>query len=217
MVGHELFQIVWLTLTVSGTAVTLSAAAGIPLGACLGLSSYRLARVVRWMAHVGMALPPVVVGLALYLLLSRSGPLGGLGWLFSPQAMIAAQTILAFPFVVAIAASAVRAIPDGLAEQLMALGASPRQVRRSILFEARQGMALAVAAAFGRSISEVGAVLIVGGNIAGHTRVLTTAIVLETSQGRFTMALALGATLLAIAAAANAAILVFQTRSAEMP
>ncbi len=217
MVGHELFQIVWLTLTVSGTAVTLSAAAGIPLGACLGLSSHRLARVVRWMAHVGMALPPVVVGLALYLLLSRSGPLGGLGWLFSPQAMIAAQTILAFPFVVAIAASAVRAIPDGLAEQLMALGASPRQVRRSILFEARQGMALAVAAAFGRSISEVGAVLIVGGNIAGHTRVLTTAIVLETSQGRFTMALALGATLLAIAAAANAAILVFQTRSAEMP
>ena len=213
MVSHELFPIVWLTLRVSGTAVVLSAAAGIPLGAYLGLSPHPLARALRWVAHVGMALPPVVVGLVLYLLLSRSGPLGGLGWLFSPQAMIAAQTILALPFVVAIAASAVRAVPHGLAEQLRALGASPRQVRRSILFEARQGMALAVAAAFGRSISEVGAVLIVGGNIAGHTRVLTTSIVLETSQGRFAMALALGAALLAIAAAANAMILLFQSRT----
>ena len=212
MVSHELFPIVWLTLRVSGTAVVLSAAAGIPLGAFLGLSSHPLARTLRWVAHVGMALPPVVVGLILYLLFSRSGPLGGLGWLFSPRAMITAQTILALPFVVAIAASAVRAVPPGLAEQLRALGASPRQARRSVLFEARQGMALAVAAAFGRSISEVGAVLIVGGNIAGHTRVLTTAIVLETSQGRFAMALALAATLLAIAAAANAVILVFQSR-----
>ncbi len=210
MFSSEFWSIVVLSLRVSGTAVVLSAALGIPLGTWLGLAPGRFAYIFRWAVQVGMALPPVVVGLVLYLLLSRGGPLGELGWLFTPRAMIAAQALLAFPFVVGITASAMRSVPRGLADQLRGLGASPRQVRRTMIYEARHGLGLAVAAAFGRSISEVGAVLIVGGNIAGHTRVLTTAIVLETSQGRFSLALALGGALLLLAGAVNAGILLFQ-------
>jgi len=154
-----------------------------------------------------MGLPPVVVGLVLYMLFSRSGPLAGLGWLFTPQAMIVAQVILALPFVVGITMASVAAVPGALLPQLRSLGATERQVRWTVLREARHGVLLAVAAAFGRSISEVGAVLIVGGNIQGHTRVLTTAIVLETSKGQFGFALALGGALLALALLVNVLIL----------
>ncbi len=206
----EFLSIVLLSLRVSGTAVLFSSALGIPLGTWLGLARHPAASLVRWCTQVGMALPPVVVGLALYLLFSRSGPLGDWGWLFTPRAMIVAQTILALPFVVGITAGAIRSVPDQLPEQLRGLGASARQARRTVVFEARHGLGLAVAAAFGRSLSEVGAVLIVGGNIAGHTRVLTTAIVLETSQGRFEWALALGGVLLGLAGLANACIVLFQ-------
>jgi tungstate transport system permease protein len=157
-----------------------------------------------------MALPPVVVGLVLYLLLSRSGPLAMLGWLFTPAAMITAQTILALPFVVGITMNSVAAIPRELASQLESLGASGTQVRWTILREARLGVLLAVAAAFGRSISEVGAVLIVGGNIEGHTRVLTTSIIMETSKGEFQFALALGGVLLCLALLVNFLILRLQ-------
>jgi tungstate transport system permease protein len=150
-----------------------------------------------------MALPPVVIGLVLYILLSRSGPLAALGWLFTPRAMILAQTILALPFVVGITMNSVAAVPQDLVPQIRTLGATDRQIRWAVLREARHGVLLAVAAAFGRSISEVGAVLIVGGNILGHTRVLTTAIVLETSKGDFSFALMLGAALLALALAVN--------------
>jgi tungstate transport system permease protein len=155
-----------------------------------------------------MALPPpVVVGLLLYLLLSRSGPLAVLGWLFTPAAMIAAQVILALPPVVGITMSSVAAVPGELLPQLRSLGATEGQVRWTVLREARRGVLLAVAAAFGRSMSEVGAVLIVGGNIQGHTRVLTTAIVLETGKGNFGFALALGGALLALAPVVNVLIL----------
>jgi tungstate transport system permease protein len=153
-----------------------------------------------------MALPPVVVGLVVYLLLSRSGPLANLGWLFTPQAMILAQTVLALPWVIGITMSAVAAVPVELLLQVRSLGASLWQVRWALLREARQGVLLAVAAAFGRSISEVGAVMMVGGNIQGHTRVMTTAIMLETSKGQFGLALALGAWLLALALVANLVI-----------
>ena len=162
------------------------------------------------MIHTGMALPPVVVGLLLYLLLSRSGPLASLGWLFTPQAMITAQTILALPFVIGITSSSVSAVPCELGEQIKSLGASHWQCRWAILREARPGILLAVAAAFGRSVSEVGAVLIVGGNIESHTRVLTTAIVLETNKGNFELALGLGAVLLSVALLVNFLILRLQ-------
>jgi tungstate transport system permease protein len=212
MQGSELWPIVWLSLQVSGLAVGISTVIGVPLGTWLGLTHFSGKRLVTALVHTGMALPPVVVGLLIYLLVSRSGPMGFLGWLFTPQAMILAQTILALPFVVGITMTAVAAMPPDLAFQLRTLGASPRQVRWAMLREARPGVVLAVATALGRSISEVGAVLLVGGNIEGHTRVLTTAIILETSKGQFALALALGAALLTIALLVNVVILRFQGR-----
>ena len=191
----------------SGTAVLASSIIGIPIGAWLGLSRSHLTPILRVVVHTGMALPPVVVGLVLYVLLSRSGPLAFLGWLFTPQAMIVAQVILALPFVIGITMTSMAAVPRELLPQLRSLGATERQVRWTVLREARHGVLLAVTAAFGRSVSEVGAVLIVGGNIQGHTRVLTTAIVLETSKGEFGFALALGAALLTLALLVNVLIL----------
>ncbi|MCG8586108.1 MAG: ABC transporter permease [Pirellulales bacterium] len=204
---NDVWPILLLTLQVSGVAVLISAAVGIPVGSLIALSSGRWRPVVRTVVYTGMALPPVVVGLVLYMLLSRSGPLASLEWLFTPRAMILAQVILALPFVIGITTASVAAVPSELAPQLRALGASNRQVRWTILREAKPGVLLAVAAAFGRSISEVGAVLIVGGNILGHTRVLTTAIVLETGKGEFGFALALAAVLLSLAWLANVAIM----------
>jgi tungstate transport system permease protein len=201
------WPIAGMTLWVSGTAVAVSAVCGVPLGAWLGVSRFRGKGVVLALIHTGMAVPPVVLGLFLYLLLSRSGPLACLGWLFTPKAMILAQAALAAPFVVGITMSSVAAVPAELRAQLRSLGASDWQCRWAVLREARQGVLLAVAAAFGRSVSEVGAVLIVGGNIQGHTRVLTTAIVLETNRGNFELALLLGASLLVVALLANLAIL----------
>jgi tungstate transport system permease protein len=160
-----------------------------------------------------MGLPPVVVGLAIYVLLSRSGPLGFLGWLFTPRAMILAQAVLVFPFVMGITMNAVMAVPTELWLQVRSLGASAWQTRWTMLREARQGVLLAIAAGFGRSISEVGAVLMVGGNIQGHTRVLTTAIVLETGKGEFNLALGLGLWLLALTLLVNVLILRFHARA----
>lgn len=204
---NDVWPILFRTLQVSGLAVLISSIVGIPVGVWVAVSHRRWRSVARALIYTGMALPPVVVGLALYILLSRSGPLAGLDWLFSIQAMVLAQVILALPFVVGITMSAVAAVPRELGPQLHALGASDHQIRWTILCEARSGVLLAIAAAFGRSISEVGAVLIVGGNIAGHTRVLTTAIVLETGKGEFGLALALGGVLLALALLVNVAMM----------
>jgi tungstate transport system permease protein len=203
---------VWLSIRVSGTALFISSLIGLPVGVWLGLAQFRGKRLVTAVVNTGMALPPVVVGLVVYLLLSHSGVLGGLGWLFTPRAMVLAQTVLALPWVVEITASAVEAVPADLILQVRSLGASRWQTRWTLLREARHGVVLAVAAAFGRSISEVGAVMIVGGNIRGHTRVLTTAIVLETNNGRFGLALALGAWLLGLALLANLIIVRAQGR-----
>ncbi len=148
-------------------------------------------------------MPPVVVGLLVYLLLSHSGPFGSLDWLYTPKAMILAQVVLDLPFVVGITMTAVAAVPTNLMFQLRTLGASERQARWTILGEARSGVILAIATAFGRSISEVGAVWMVGGNIQDHTRVLTTAIILETGKGQFALALLLGAILLSVALTLN--------------
>jgi tungstate transport system permease protein len=184
----NLAAIIALSLRVTGLALLVSTLGGVPLGAVLGLGRVRLRGVVTALLYTGMGLPPVVVGLFVYLMLSRSGPLGAWGWLFTPNAMIAAQTIIAFPV------------------------ATPSQEAWAVLMEARIGVVAAIVAAFGSIISEVGAVMLVGGNIAGKTRVLTTAIVLETRQGDFSLALALGVILLALAFAANLILLRLQGR-----
>jgi tungstate transport system permease protein len=210
--SDELWLIVWLSLRVAGAALLGSALIGVPLGAWLALSRFRGKGLLIALVCTGMALPPVVVGLAVYLLLSRSGPLAGLGWLFTPEAMILAQTVIALPLVTGITLSSVSAVPPELVLQVRALGASPWQARWAVLREARAGVLVALAAAFGRVISEVGAALMVGGNIQGHTRVLTTAIVLETGKGEFAVALALAGWLLALALAVNVAMVALQGR-----
>ncbi len=208
----ELLQIVALTLRVTGAALLLATIAGVPVGALLGLVRFRGQRLVTLALYTGMGLPPVVVGLFVYLLLSRSGPLGVLGWLFTPAAMIVAQAVIAFPLVAGLTMSAVAGVDRAVRQELYALGASRWQTIWAILQEARVGVTAAIVAAFGGIISEVGAVMLVGGNIDGQTRVLTTAIVLYTRQGEFAMAMALGVTLIALAFGANAILIRLQGR-----
>ena len=207
-----LVAIITLSLRVTGLALLLSMLGGVPLGAALGLARVRLRGLVTALLYTGMGLPPVVVGLFVYLLLSRSGPLGAWGWLFTPSAMILAQTVIAFPVVTSLTMTAVQGVDPALRVQVRALGATSRQEAWAVLLEARIGVVAAIVAAFGSIISEVGAVMLVGGNIAGKTRVLTTAIVLETRQGDFSLALALGVILLVLAFAANLAFLRLQGR-----
>lgn len=207
-----LWRIVWLTLLVSGSALAIAAGIGVPAGAFLGLRSFRGLRWLTAVIYTGMGLPPVVVGLVVFLLLSRQGALGGLGWLFTPQAMILAQVILAVPLVMGVTMTAVRGVSRELRPQLRSLGATDWQVLRAILGEARFGVIVGLVAGFGAAVSEVGAVMIVGGNIEGKTRVLTTAIVLETRQGNFDLALALGIILLILAFITNALAVRLQGR-----
>ena len=168
--------------------------------------------------YTGMGFPPVVIGLFVYVLLSRSGVLGLLNWswlpaLFTPTAMILAQTIIAFPLVAGFTMAAVMGVEPQLRQQVLALGATRRQAAWTILREARVGVIVSIIAGFGSIISEVGAVMLVGGNIEGRTRVLTTAIVLETRKGDFSLALALGAVLLGITFVTNLAMLRLQGKS----
>lgn len=214
----QLAEIVLLSLRVSGIALLISTIFGVPLGAFLGLARFRGRRLSVALVYTGMAFPPVVIGLFVYLMLSRSGVLGSLDlpWLpklFTPEAMIVAQVIIAFPLVAGFTMAAVQGVDPALRLQVQALGASRWQTTWAILEEARVGVIAAVVAGFGGIISEVGAVMLVGGNIAGQTRVLTTAIVLETNKGNFGLALALGAILLSMAFATNFIILRLQGRS----
>ena len=197
----------------TGAALLIGALFGVPIGAVLGLARFRGRSLVTAILYTGMGLPPVVVGLFVYLMLSRSGPFGSLGWLFTPSAMIVAQTIIAFPLVAGLTMSAVASVDPALRQQVFALGATRWQTSWTVLREARIGVTAAVIAAFGGVISEVGAVMLVGGNIAGQTRVLTTAIVLYTRQGDFALAMALGVILIGLAFAANALLLRFQGRA----
>jgi tungstate transport system permease protein len=207
---QALMEIISLSLTVSSIALLISTLTGVPLGVLLGLTRTRAHGLVTAVLYTGMGLPPVVVGLFVYLFLSRSGPLGSLGWLFTPKAMITAQVVISLPMVAGLTMSAVRAVDPALRTQVRALGATVLQEAWAVLIEARVGLVAALVAAFGSIISEVGAVMLVGGNIDGRTRVLTTAIVLNTRQGDFTLAIALGIILLAIAFAANVALLRLQ-------
>lgn len=209
------FAIVLLSLYVSGTALAIAAVIGVPLGAGLALRPVPGQRLIELGIYTGMGLPPVVVGLAVYLLLSHSGPLGLLNWLFTPSAMITAQVIIALPLVIGLTMSAVQAVDPALRLQVRSLGATPSQVMWTVLWEAKAGVTAAIVAAFGGIISEVGAVMLVGGNIEGSTRVLTTAIVLETRKGNFQLALVLGVVLLALAFVSNYVLLRLPGRSSR--
>ncbi|HJW89109.1 MAG TPA: ABC transporter permease [Anaerolineales bacterium] len=214
----ELHEIILLSLQVSGIALLFSTLIGIPLGAFMGLARFSGRRLVIALLYTGMGFPPVVIGLFVYVLLSRSGVLGSLNWgwlpaLFTPTAMILAQTIIAFPLVAGFTMAAVMGVEPQLRQQVLALGATRRQAAWTILREARVGVIVSIIAGFGSIISEVGAVMLVGGNIEGRTRVLTTAIVLETRKGDFSLALALGAVLLGITFVTNLAMLRLQGKS----
>jgi len=195
---RELFGIIVLSLKVSGTALLAATLVGLPFSALLGFKKFPLRGFVISMFNTFMGLPPVVVGLFVYLLLSRSGPLGFLSLLYTPSAMIIAQTILSFPIVTSLSHSAIVSVDPIIRQASITLGATPFQASLNIVSEARYGIITAVMAGFGRVMAEVGAILIVGGNIAGYTRVMTTTIALETDKGNFELALALGIILLSI-------------------
>jgi len=214
----SLVEIITLSLQVSGTALLFSTLIGIPLGVMMGLSRFAGRRLVIALLYTGMGFPPVVVGLFVYLMLSRSGPLGQLHWsfvpsLFTPGAMVVAQSIISFPLVAGFTMAAVISVDPQLRQQVRALGATRWQTARAVLSEARVGVIVSIIAGFGSIISEVGAVMLVGGNIEGRTRVLTTAIVLETRKGNFDLALALGAVLLGLSFVTNVAMLRLQGRA----
>jgi len=201
----RLWEIVVLSLQVSLTAVVLATALGLPLGAAVAVGRFPGRHAVIVLLNALMGLPPVVVGLAVYLLLSRAGPLGGLGLLFTPGAMVIAQTVLITPIIAALSRQAVEDAWREYEEQLRSLGAHGVGAALTLIWDIRFSLVTAVLAGLGRASAEVGAVMIVGGNIDGVTRVMTTAIALETSKGDLPLALGLGLILIAIVLALNAA------------
>ena len=200
-----LMEIVWLSLRVSLTAVACAAIIGLPLGAALALFQFPGRRLAAILMSSLMGMPPVVVGLVVYLLLSRSGPLGVLGLLFTPAAMILAQIVIVTPIIAALTRQLVEDLWAEYREQLLSLGCGPRRAIPTLLWDGRFSLVTALLAGFGRASAEVGAVMIVGGNIDGVTRVMTTTIALETSKGDLPLALGLGIILIAIVIAVNAA------------
>ncbi len=206
-------EIALRSLYVTVVALAISTVLGIPSGTWLALTHFPGKRMFTALIYTGMGLPPVVVGLVVFLFLSRSGPLGELGWLFTTRAMIIAQVIIATPLVIGVTMSSVAGVDPALRPQMRALGATRGQATWAQLYEARFGVIVGIVAGFGSIISEVGAVMLVGGNIAGRTRVLTTAIVLETRQGEFDFALALGIILLSLSFITNAVLVVLQSRT----
>lgn len=210
----DVWTIILTSLRVSLNAMLIALLLGVPLGYFLGTRRSFGRRAALTIANAGMGLPPVVVGLVVAMTLSRRGPLGGLDLLYSRPAMVIAQVIIALPIVAAVTAASVSAVPRELRLQARSLGASPLQVAWLTTREARMGLLAAVAAGFGSIISEVGAVMMVGGNLAGETRVMTTAIVQYTRMGRYGAALALALVLLSIVVVVNIALTGMQT-SAE--
>jgi tungstate transport system permease protein len=201
----DLVEIVLLSLRVSISAVLLAAAIGLPLGAAVALFDFRGRSGVIVALNALMGLPPVVVGLIVYLFLSRSGPLGVLGLLFTPTAMIVAQVILVLPIIAALTRQAIEDLWSEYREQLVSLGAGPARAIPTLLWDARVTLVTALLAGFGRASAEVGAVMIVGGNIDHVTRVMTTTIALETSKGDLSLALGLGIVLLLLTFLINGA------------
>jgi tungstate transport system permease protein len=209
---REVFAVLWLSLQVSGLATLLSLALGVPAGAALALLRFPGRTLVVSAVNAGMGLPPVVVGLFVTLLLWRSGPLGAWEILYTPAAIVLAQAVIAAPIVMGITLAAVQNVPEKFRLQLLGLGASRTQMVGVVLREARLPMLAAVMAGFGGIISEIGASMMVGGNIKGQTRTLTTAMVLETGKGNFEVAIALSLLLLALVFGVNWTLTAVQQR-----
>jgi tungstate transport system permease protein len=204
--NQELTRIILLSLQVSGFALVIATILGLPLGAFLALRHFPLRGVVLSLLNTGMGLPPVVVGLFLYLILSRSGPLGFMSLLYTPSAMIIGQAVLSFPIVTSLTHAAIVGVDPVIRLAAQTLGATPLQEAVTVVREARYGVVAAVIAGFGRVSAEVGVVLMVGGNIANYTRVMTTTIALETDKGNFDLGIALGIILLSLSLAVNVAL-----------
>lgn len=223
MFWEEVLNITLLSLRVSGLSVLIGSLIGIPIGAILGLRQFKrrhaLIRsidiVLKSFVNTFMGLPPVFVGLIVYLLLSASGPLGWLGLLYTPTAMIITQLIEVVPIIIGLTMSAVAGVDRSVRERALSLGATESQAAWLVLREARMGVLTSVITAFGAAISEVGGIIITGGNIRWWTRTLTTAIVVETELGNFAMALTLGAILLSMAFMINMALTVIQLKGAR--
>lgn len=206
----EVLSIARLSLAVSLAATALAVLAGVPLGSWIAVKKFPLKKLLIALVNTGMGLPPVVAGLVVMLFLARSGPLGFLNWLYTPKGMIIAQFIIALPIITALSISAMQNVDPKFYNQILALGASDRQAVWICLKEIRLTMVAAVIAGFGRLVAEVGAVMIVGGNIRHQTRMLTTATVMETQMGNFDMAIAIGLVLLALGFAVNLALTLIQ-------
>lgn len=220
---EEILNITLLSLRVSGTAVLIGALIGIPVGAFLGFRQFKgkqtLIRfadiMLKSIINTFMGLPPVVVGLVVYLLLTASGPLGWLGLLYTPTAMIITQLIMVVPIIAGVTMSAVGSVEKAIRERALSLGATETQAAFLVLKEARMGVLTSIIVAFGAAISEVGGIMITGGNIRWVTRTLTTAIVVETELGDFNMALTLGVILLSMAFAINLLLTILQVKGAK--
>ena len=205
-----LWRIIWISVKTALVGLLLATPIAIGAGYLLAAHRFTGRRVVIWLAQAALSLPTVLIGLLLYLLLSRHGPLGSLQWLFSQPGVIAGQFLIALPVLIAFTLAAVQAADPRYAETAIAHGASNLRVMITVLHEARFGVMAAIISGFGRVISEVGCALMVGGNIAGETRTITTAIALETSKGEFAQGIALGMVLVAIALLMNGALMLLQ-------
>ena len=209
-VENELLNIIYLTLRVSISSVIIASLIALPIGSLIAISNFRNKKIIIVGLNALMGLPPVVVGLLIYLLFSRAGPLGELGILFTPEIMILAQTILVLPIICALTRQIIEDMWQEYKEQLISLGIRKFQATLTLLWDARFSLITVLLAGLGRALSEVGAVLIVGGNIDGVTRVMTTAITLETSKGDLSLALNLGLILIFIIFALNAIIFIIK-------
>lgn len=189
---QEIWEIIFLSIRVSGTATFLATLIALPLGSFIGLREFRGKKIVSNMINTFMGFPPVVMGLVIFLLLSRSGPLGGFGLLYTTMAMIIAQFFLAIPIILGTTKAAIESVDPDLKETIESLGSNERQLWWELIKESKKSIIAGILVAFGQAISEVGAVIIVGGNIRWHTRTFTTAIVVQTRMGEFGMAIALG-------------------------
>ena len=205
-----LWRIIWISVSTSMFGLVLATPLAVGAGYVIAMRQFPGRRLVIWLAQAALSLPTVLIGLLLYLLLSRHGPLGGLQWLFAQPGIVAGQVIIALPVLLAFTLTAVQAADPRLAETAIAHGASRWRVMTTLLYEVRFGVMAAVISGFGRVISEVGCAMMVGGNIAGETRTITTAIALETSKGDFAQGIALGIVLVTIALAMNGALMLLQ-------
>jgi tungstate transport system permease protein len=210
----SLLEIVLRSLLVSLAAMAVATLVALPLGAFVAVGRFPGRAAIAVLLNAFMGLPPVVVGLVVYLMLSRSGPLGALGLLYTPAAMVVAQTILIVPIIAAVTRQTVEDLWREYREQLLSLGATPRGAVPTLIWDARYSLCTAVLAGFGRATAEVGAVMIVGGNIDHATRTMTTTIVLETSRGNLALALALGIVLICLSLAVNGAVVALRDVSA---